>query len=164
MVKKKPNKKNLPEMQETWVKFLDGEDSLEKGMATHSNILAWRIPWVRGAWWATVQEVVKSRTWLSDWTTTEARPEQRSNTMWLILEGSEMLAGQWHGDMGGGRQRGVWYIFSNHREQPEYHSSRNTWEVVNNACPRNIPAKAWRGWATYPTPSSYWLGPPLSAV
>ena len=49
-------------MQETWVKFLDGEDSLEKGMATHSNILAWRIPWVRGAWWATVQEVVKSRT------------------------------------------------------------------------------------------------------
>ena len=62
--KKQANKqtKNLPEMQETWVKFLDGEDSLEKGMATHSNILAWRIPWVRGAWWATVQEVVKSRT------------------------------------------------------------------------------------------------------
>ena len=34
---------NLPEMQETQVRSLDGEDSLEKGMATHSSILAWRI-------------------------------------------------------------------------------------------------------------------------
>ena len=32
-------------MQETWVRFLDWEDSLEKEMATHSSILAWRIPW-----------------------------------------------------------------------------------------------------------------------
>ena len=37
--------KNLPAMQETWVRFLSGEDTLEKGMATHSSILAWRIPW-----------------------------------------------------------------------------------------------------------------------
>ena len=37
--------KNLPAMQETWVQSLDGEDPLEKGMATHSSILAWRIPW-----------------------------------------------------------------------------------------------------------------------
>ena len=37
--------KNLPAMQETWVQFLGGEDPLEKGMATHSRILAWRIPW-----------------------------------------------------------------------------------------------------------------------
>ena len=37
--------KNLPALQETWVRFLDGEDPLEKGMATHSSILAWRIPW-----------------------------------------------------------------------------------------------------------------------
>ena len=36
--------KNLPSMQETWVQSLDGEDPLEKGMATHSIILAWRIP------------------------------------------------------------------------------------------------------------------------
>ena len=35
--------KNLPEIQETGVQSLDGEDSLEKGMATHSSILAWRI-------------------------------------------------------------------------------------------------------------------------
>ena len=36
--------KNLPAMQETWVLFLGQEDSLEKRMATHSRILAWRIP------------------------------------------------------------------------------------------------------------------------
>ena len=37
--------KNLPEMQETWVRSLGWEDPLEEGMATHSSILAWRIPW-----------------------------------------------------------------------------------------------------------------------
>ena len=37
--------KNLPAMQETWVRFLGQEDLLEKGMATYSSILAWRIPW-----------------------------------------------------------------------------------------------------------------------
>ena len=37
--------KNLPVMQETQVRFLDWEDPLEEGMATHSGILAWRIPW-----------------------------------------------------------------------------------------------------------------------
>ena len=36
-------------MQETWVQFLGGEDPLEKGMATHSSILDWRIPMDRGA-------------------------------------------------------------------------------------------------------------------
>ena len=37
--------KNVPTMQETWVRSLDREDLLEKEMATHSSILAWRIPW-----------------------------------------------------------------------------------------------------------------------
>ena len=37
--------KNLPAIQETWVQFLGREDALEKGIATHSSILAWRIPW-----------------------------------------------------------------------------------------------------------------------
>ena len=37
--------KNLPAMPETWVRFLSWEDPLEKGMATHSSILSWRIPW-----------------------------------------------------------------------------------------------------------------------
>ena len=37
--------KNMPAKQETWVRSLGWEDPLEKGMATHSSILAWRIPW-----------------------------------------------------------------------------------------------------------------------
>ena len=37
--------KNLPAMWENWVRFLVWEDSMEKGTATHSSILAWRIPW-----------------------------------------------------------------------------------------------------------------------
>ena len=37
--------KNLPAMQETWVQSLGQEDPLEKEMATHSSILAWKIPW-----------------------------------------------------------------------------------------------------------------------
>ena len=37
--------KTLPAMQETWVSSLCRDDPLEKGMATHSTILAWRIPW-----------------------------------------------------------------------------------------------------------------------
>ena len=39
--------KNLPALQETWVWFLGQEDPLEKEMATHSSILAWRIPWTK---------------------------------------------------------------------------------------------------------------------
>jgi len=37
--------KNLPAMQETWIRFPGQEDPLEKGMTTHSSILAWRISW-----------------------------------------------------------------------------------------------------------------------
>ena len=51
--------KKLPEMQETPVRSLGWEDPLEKGKVTHSNILAWRIPW-------TVHGVTKSSTPLSD--------------------------------------------------------------------------------------------------
>ena len=58
--------KNLPVMQVTQVWSLGWEDPLEKEMATHSSILAWRIAMDRGAWWATVHGVVKSQTWLSD--------------------------------------------------------------------------------------------------
>ena len=38
--------KNPPAMRETWVQSLGWEDPLEKGKATHSRILAWRIPWI----------------------------------------------------------------------------------------------------------------------
>ena len=54
--------KNLSAMQETWVQSLGQEDPLEEGMATHSSILAWRIPVDRGAWQAAVLGVVKSQT------------------------------------------------------------------------------------------------------
>ena len=54
--------KNPPAMQETMVQFMGREDPLEQGMATHSSILAWRIPMDRGAWWATVHGVAKSQT------------------------------------------------------------------------------------------------------
>ena len=54
--------KNLPAMQETWVRSLGQEDPLEEGMATHSSILAWRIPMDRGAWQATIHGVAKHQT------------------------------------------------------------------------------------------------------
>ena len=56
--------KDLPTMQETWVSFLGWEDPLEKEMATHSSILAWRIPWTEELGWP--QGFAKSRTRLSD--------------------------------------------------------------------------------------------------
>ena len=54
--------KNPPAIQETWVPSLYWEDSLEAGMATHSSILAWRIPMDRVAWRTTVHGVAKSQT------------------------------------------------------------------------------------------------------
>ena len=58
--------KNPPAMQETWVQCLGRKDPLEESMATHSSMLSWRIPMERAAWWATVHEVAKSWTRLSD--------------------------------------------------------------------------------------------------
>ena len=46
--------RNLPAIQETWVRSLGWEDPLKEGVATHSSIPAWRIPMDRGAWWAIV--------------------------------------------------------------------------------------------------------------
>ena len=60
--------KHLPAMWETWVQSLGQENPLEKEMATHSSILAWKTPMDRGAWWATVHRVTKSRTQLSHFT------------------------------------------------------------------------------------------------
>ena len=56
-VKKLPT---MQEIQEMGVPSLGQEDLLEKGMATHSSILVWRIPVDRGPWWATVHEVAES--------------------------------------------------------------------------------------------------------
>ena len=57
--------KNLPSRQKTRVQFLGPEDPLKEGKATNSSILAWRLPMDRGAWWATVHGVARSRTRLS---------------------------------------------------------------------------------------------------
>ena len=51
---------NLPSMQETQVRSLGWDDPLEKGIATHSSILAWRIPWTEEP--GRLQEVTKSQT------------------------------------------------------------------------------------------------------
>ena len=53
---------NLQAKQETQVRFLGWEDSLEEDMATRSSILAWEIPWTEGAWQAIVHGVMKSQT------------------------------------------------------------------------------------------------------
>ena len=58
--------KNSPAMRETWVRSLGWEDPLEEGMATHSRILAWRIPMDRGAWQSIIHGVTKSWTQLSN--------------------------------------------------------------------------------------------------
>jgi len=58
--------KNLSEMQKTWVRSLGWENSMEEAMATHSSILAWRIPIDRGVWQAILHGVTKSQTQLSD--------------------------------------------------------------------------------------------------
>ena len=52
--------KNLPAMQETWVRSLSWEDPLEQGIATHCGILAWRIPIDRRAWQAIFHGLAKS--------------------------------------------------------------------------------------------------------
>ena len=58
--------KNLPAMQETWVRSLGWENPLEEATATHSSILAWRITMDRGAWQATIHGITKSQTRLND--------------------------------------------------------------------------------------------------
>ena len=58
--------RNLPTMRETWVRSLGWEDPLEKGMATHSGILAWKIPWTEEPGGPQSMGVIKSQTQLSD--------------------------------------------------------------------------------------------------
>ena len=54
--------KNLPAMQETWVRSLGWEDPLEEGMTTHSSILAWEIPWTEDPGRVQSMGVANSRT------------------------------------------------------------------------------------------------------
>ena len=59
MTKKQQKKEIHLPMQETWVQSLGQEDPLEKQRKTHSNILAWEIPWTDGAWWAALHGGLK---------------------------------------------------------------------------------------------------------
>ena len=69
--------KNLPAMRETWVRSLGWEDPLEKGMATHCSILAWRI----------LHGVTKNRTWLNDFHTVFKRvlPDWFNEIVFIFL-------------------------------------------------------------------------------
>ena len=62
--------KNPPAKQETWVRSLDQESLLEKEMATHSSILAWKSPWTEKPGGLQSMELQKSWIWLGDHTTT----------------------------------------------------------------------------------------------
>ena len=81
--------KKMPTMLETSVGSLGWEDPLEKGMATHSNILAWRIPMDQGAWQATVHGVSKSQTWLKRlstrvWHHHDLTPNCHRPVLWFV--------------------------------------------------------------------------------
>ena len=67
--------KNLPAVLETQVQSLDWEDSPEKGMATHSSILAWRIQWGRGNWGGALQSMGVESWYVQDWKSYQVRCE-----------------------------------------------------------------------------------------
>ena len=66
--------KNLPAMQEIQVQSLGRKDPLEKEMATHSSILAWKIPWTEGHGKLQPMGLQKSQTGLSDFTSLHFSP------------------------------------------------------------------------------------------
>ena len=66
--------KSLPVMQKTWIPSLDGEDLLEKGMATHSTILVWRISWTEESGGLQSVGSQENQTQLSDYTITTIQP------------------------------------------------------------------------------------------
>ena len=89
--------KNPPAMQETWVRSLGWEDPLKEGMATHSRILAWRIPMDRRAWQATVHVVAKNWTQLSiaDYLNSTIHPIHQSKN--IVLKSMHMNSNRFQG-------------------------------------------------------------------
>ena len=83
-------------MGETWVLSLGGEEPLEEGVATHSRILAWRIPMDTGAWRAAVGGVAKSRTGLKHKVAdTNRRTPAWFFSAWGLQMGAFLLTGRW---------------------------------------------------------------------
>ena len=99
--------KNLPAMQETWVQSLGWEDPLEKGMATHSSILAWENPMDRGAWQGlTWQQLTDTHTGDRDYSASSYRRQWHPTPVLLPGEphGRRSLIGcspwgHWESDM-----------------------------------------------------------------
>ena len=88
--------KKLPAMQETWAHFLGREDPLEKGMATHPSILAWRIPWTEEA--GGLQSMGLQRIG-HDWTTNITKNTRYYNTpisQVKKLRPKEVTGSHWH--------------------------------------------------------------------
>ena len=79
--------KNLPAMQETWVRFLGWEDPSEKGMATHSSILAWRIPWTEKPGGLQSMGLQRVR---HDWAT-----KHSSLCLYILLSRNRLRLGRW---------------------------------------------------------------------
>ena len=73
--------KNPPAMQEIQLQFLGGEDPLEKGMATHSSLLAWRIPWTEEP--GGLQSMGLQRVG-HDWMTDTHITSTQSSLSWLV--------------------------------------------------------------------------------
>ena len=86
--------KNLPAIQEIWVLFLGQEDTLERRMATHASILAWRIPWTEEPGGLHTVHKSQSQIWLSDWhfslssSMKEGRARDRSTWPIVTLQNS----------------------------------------------------------------------------
>ena len=94
--------KNLPAMWETWVLSLDGEDPLQKGMATHSCILAWRIPWTEepGGLWS-MGSIRVGHSWVTSTHThthTHTEHQLKVDSWWASI--LRELASMWFHDSG----------------------------------------------------------------
>ena len=102
--------KNLPTIRETWVQSLGWEDSLEEGMATHSNILAWRIPWTEKP--GGLQSMgSQSRTWLTDSDSTAQDSDLQVLLEAFFLPRLDQRIGRWL-CLGLGQGWSLWFAFS----------------------------------------------------
>ena len=87
--------KNLPAMQETWVQSLGQEEPLEKGMATHSSILAWKIPWMEEP--GRLQSMGLQRVghdWTTSLSTSWNSPSTSSSNWNLVISWEQSIPGR----------------------------------------------------------------------
>ena len=73
------------------VQFLGQEDPLEKEMATHTSILAWKIPWAGGTWQVTAHRVAKSQAWPNNWTTSWAQRSGNHEVICMAIISTKYL-------------------------------------------------------------------------